>query len=391
MAKKNFKVIVSTGHAENNQSQEIAQGDGARGKVVRLKAVAGAKYQLQEVQAGQNFAPHYVKTRRVGKDLQILFEDETQPSLILEDYYAVMPEGCNAVVGQAENGNFYEYIPEDPDTRGLIPQLQDGAQAVNVALGGAEVSGSGAALGLVLFNPLLAAAGLAGAAGVAAAAAGGGTATGETSSNQGLKTAIALDPVTGDNVITAAEGQAATVKISGKVTGAYAAGDLVQIELNGKTYTATVAADGSFSVNVAMADLKADPDTQIQASVTGTGGDTAMAAQDYTVETGSTLTQTSLSIDPVATDNVIGQAENTGNIWVTGTVAGKYARLLPVRRRPTVPSALPSPPMIWSRTPTPPWLAASPAPVAPPLLRSKATRWPPASIPTPSPVPAPRS
>jgi hypothetical protein len=74
-----------------------------------------------------------------------------------------MPEGYNGVIGQAENGSFYEYIPEDPDVKGLIPELADGGQAVSVALGGAEVSNAGAAVGVLLgFNPLLAALGLAG-------------------------------------------------------------------------------------------------------------------------------------------------------------------------------------------------------------------------------------
>ena len=101
--------------------------------------------------------PDYIKVKRVGKHLHILFEDETEASLIIEDYYEVMPEGYNGVIGQAENGLFYEYIPEDPRVPGLIPELAEGGRAVNVALGGAEVIPMGAALGVLAFNPLLAA------------------------------------------------------------------------------------------------------------------------------------------------------------------------------------------------------------------------------------------
>ncbi len=178
---KKFKLIVNTGNAENNQNVDVTQGQGARGQAVRLKAKVGAKYQLLDLEKSKDVGPDYVKVKRVGKHLHILFENSTEADVIIEDYYEVMPEGYNGVVGQAENGNFYEYIPEDPDVKGLIPQLADGGQAVSVALGGAEVVGSGAAVAILAFNPLLAGLGLlgAGAAAAAAGAAGAGTATGD--------------------------------------------------------------------------------------------------------------------------------------------------------------------------------------------------------------------
>ena len=164
---KQYKVLVNTGKAETKQTIDIQQGAGDKGQPVRIKAQAGAKYELQELGRKKPVGPDYVKAKRVGKDLHILFEDESQASLIIEDYYEVMPEGYNGVIGQAENGLFYEYIPEDPRVPGLIPELAEGGQAVNVALGGAEVTPVGAALGVVAF-PLLGALGLLGAAGAAA-------------------------------------------------------------------------------------------------------------------------------------------------------------------------------------------------------------------------------
>jgi hypothetical protein len=41
-------------------------------------------------------------------------------------------------VGQADNGGFYDYIPEDPEGAGVISNMADGADAVNVALGGTD-------------------------------------------------------------------------------------------------------------------------------------------------------------------------------------------------------------------------------------------------------------
>uniref|UniRef100_UPI0025BD9D2E Ig-like domain-containing protein n=1 Tax=Limnohabitans sp. TaxID=1907725 RepID=UPI0025BD9D2E len=320
---KKFKVIVNTGNPDNNQSVEVTQGQGGRGQPVRLQAKAGAKYQLLDLEKAKAVGPDYVKVKRVGKNLHILFENSTEADVIIEDYYEVMPEGYNGVVGQAENGNFYEYIPEDPDVKGLIPELADGGQAVSVALGGAEVVGSGAAIAILAFNPLLAGLGLLGAA--AAAAAGGGGTT-STNTNNGSATALSIDPISSDNLISLAESGATSVTVTGKVTGKFAAGDVVTLKLHDKTYAAVVAADGTFSVVVSMADLKADADTKIEGTITGTGGSTATAAQDYQVETETTAGKlTALSIDPVTADNLVSAAENTGSINITGKVTGKFA------------------------------------------------------------------
>ena len=192
---KKFKVIVNTGNPDNNESMEVTQGQGGRGQPVRLKAKAGAKYQLLDLEKPQAVGPDYVKVKRVGKHLHILFEDSIEADVIIEDYYEVMPEGYNGVVGQAENGSFYEYIPEDPDVKGLIPELTEGGQAVSVALGGAEVVGTGAAVAILAFNPLLAGLGLLGAGAAAAAAGAAGAAGGGGAANGG----VAITAVT-DNV-----------------------------------------------------------------------------------------------------------------------------------------------------------------------------------------------
>jgi hypothetical protein len=44
---KSYKVIVKTGN-EQSQTIEVRQGAGDSGHTVRIKAQAGAKYQLQE-------------------------------------------------------------------------------------------------------------------------------------------------------------------------------------------------------------------------------------------------------------------------------------------------------------------------------------------------------
>jgi hypothetical protein len=323
-----FKVIVNNGKEQNAQEFFAQQGAGMRARPLVIQAQAGAKYQLVELGKGKNkitdLAPDNIKAKRVGKHLHLMFEADTQADVIIENYYDVMAQGYNGVIGKAENGSFYEYLTEDPRDPGLIPLLGDNASAVTQALGGAEVSPAGAALGVVAFSPLLGLLGL-GAAGAAAFVSQRDKGVVATSS-PGLKTALSIDPIAGDNVITPTEGGTTTTAVTGKVTGQFAAGDTVTLVVNGKSFTGAVGANGSYSINVPTADLKADGDTLIEGSVTGTGGDRATAAQDYVVEATATATQTALSIDPVTADNLISATEGGfSQIAVTGKVSGKFS------------------------------------------------------------------
>ncbi|WP_346308754.1 Ig-like domain-containing protein, partial [Limnohabitans sp.] len=239
---KKFKVIVNTGNPDNNQSVEVTQGQGGRGQPVRLQAKAGAKYQLLDLEKAKAVGPDYVKVKRVGKHLHILFDGSTEADVIIEDYYEVMPEGYNGVVGQAENGNFYEYIPEDPDVKGLIPELADGGQAVSVALGGAEVVGSGAAIAILAFNPLLAGLGLLGAGAAAAAAAGGGGGT--AASGDVAITAVADNVGNPDNGSVNLSAGGLTNDNTPTLTGRAPAGAVVTIR-DGEAVLGTTTADAN--------------------------------------------------------------------------------------------------------------------------------------------------
>ncbi|WP_146183860.1 Ig-like domain-containing protein [Limnohabitans sp. T6-20] len=170
-----YKLRINVGGDKTSEMQNLSAG-----KTARIKAQAGVRYQLQD--ANKNDAPpEQVRVKRVGKDLHVaLGEGEEAAQLIIEDYYAVMPEGFNALVGQADGGSFYEYVLEAPTADSYTLSLAEGQDFTSAVLGGSEVSGSGAALAVLAFNPLLAA-GAAGAAGAAAAAGGGGaTATVDT-------------------------------------------------------------------------------------------------------------------------------------------------------------------------------------------------------------------
>src|SRR6185295_4059499 len=93
--------------------------------------------------------------------------------------------------------------------------------------------------------------------------------------------------ITADDVINAAEA-GATIAITGSVGGEANVGDTVSLTVNGNTYTGTVAAGNTFSINVAGADLVADADFTIQASVFSidTAGNVGSASdsESYTVD-----------------------------------------------------------------------------------------------------------
>ena len=128
--------------------------------------------------------------------------------------------------------------------------------------------------------------------------------------------------ITADDVINAAEA-AGTVSITGTVGGEANVGDTVTLTVNGNTYTGTVAAGNSFSIDVAGADLAAT--TPVLASITstdaagnvGTAGDT----EGYTVDVTAPAPTITLTSN-ITADDVINAAEAGGTIAITGTVGG---------------------------------------------------------------------
>ncbi|MDP4734872.1 MAG: Ig-like domain-containing protein, partial [Limnohabitans sp.] len=133
------------------------------------------------------------------------------------------------------------------------------------------------------------------------------------------KASITLDPVTADNIVNATEGAQADVAITGTARGEFTAGDTVTLTVNGKTFTGNVNGLGAFSINVPGADLLADSDKTIDASLaakdaagnTGTVTDT----QTYTTDTtgpSTTVDITRISRDTGASDTDFITSENDG-------------------------------------------------------------------------------
>ncbi|HFP3037685.1 Ig-like domain-containing protein [Escherichia coli] len=127
--------------------------------------------------------------------------------------------------------------------------------------------------------------------------------------------AISINTVSGDDVINAAE-KSADLTLSGSTSGVEA-GQTVTVTFGGKTYTATVAGDGSWTTTVPAADLSAlrDGDATVQASVSTINGNTASATHAYSVD----ATAPTLAINTIATDDILNAAEAGNPLTISGS------------------------------------------------------------------------
>ncbi len=134
---------------------------------------------------------------------------------------------------------------------------------------------------------------------------------------------IAVDPITADDIVNAAE-SGATISVTGSVGGDAAVGDSISLDVNGNTYSGTVAAGNTFSISVPGGDLAAD--TTLDATVTGndSAGNpfTAVTTSVHSVDTTASAT---ISVDPITADDVINASESGTTIDVTGDVGGDAA------------------------------------------------------------------
>ncbi|HCO5618028.1 TPA: Ig-like domain-containing protein [Escherichia coli] len=138
--------------------------------------------------------------------------------------------------------------------------------------------------------------------------------------------AISINTVSGDDVINAAE-KGADLTLSGSTSGVEA-GQTVTVTFGGKTYTATVAGDGSWTTTVPAADLSAlrDGDASVQASVSNVNGNTASATHAYSVD----ATAPTLTINTIATDDILNAAEAGNPLTISGSSTAEAGQTVTV-------------------------------------------------------------
>ena len=220
-----IKIVVNTAKQETNQTVEVLQGSGDAGQPTRIKAVKGARYQVEDPTA-KNTAPQHLRTKRVGKNLHITLDGSTESDLIIDDYYdeAFQGEGGGGFYGRATDGSIYEYIPQEASQEGKLIDLADGGSPVDQVLGSDPVEDFELSA-----LPLAAAAGgglgaggiAAGVAGASALGGGGGGTTGTGTDAEAALTSVktfAQDNSTGMTGATGTAPTEATYRTAG-VTG----------------------------------------------------------------------------------------------------------------------------------------------------------------------------
>ncbi|MDK9362202.1 Ig-like domain-containing protein [Lelliottia sp. V106_12] len=138
--------------------------------------------------------------------------------------------------------------------------------------------------------------------------------------------AISIDVVSTDDVINAAE-KGADLVLSGS-TSNVEEGQTVSVTFGGKSYTASVDADGNWTTTVPAADLTSlkDGDASVQASVTNVNGNSASAGREYSVD----ATAPTVIIDTVASDNVINGSEAAAGVAITGSTTAEVGQTVTV-------------------------------------------------------------
>ncbi|WP_229996534.1 BapA-related adhesin SiiEA [Escherichia coli] len=138
--------------------------------------------------------------------------------------------------------------------------------------------------------------------------------------------AISINTVSGDDVINAAE-KGADLTLSGSTSGVEP-GQTVTVTFGGKTYTATVAGDGSWTTTIPAADLSAlrDGDATVQASVSTINGNTASATHAYSVD----ATPPTLAINTIATDDILNAAEAGNPLTISGSSTAEAGQTVTV-------------------------------------------------------------
>ena len=159
---KNISVKINNG----NKTIETVKLNSANQKVI-IKAQPHVNYEL--VDEATQYAPEMIDTKRVGNDLYIAFEGtdiNKESDLVLEDYYE--HDNTELVLGMAEDGQYYAYVPQSGVESDAVTLLADQVFAPQ-ALGGNSVTAP-----FWAFNPswLWVAAGVAAVGGIIAAASG---------------------------------------------------------------------------------------------------------------------------------------------------------------------------------------------------------------------------
>ncbi|WP_154817018.1 Ig-like domain-containing protein, partial [Enterobacter hormaechei] len=132
---------------------------------------------------------------------------------------------------------------------------------------------------------------------------------------------LRVNTVAGDDVVNTIE-HAQNLIVSGSSDG-LAPGTALTVTVNGKDYAATVLADGTWSAAIPSTDVSAWPEGTVKISVTGdsAAGNPITISHDVTVD----LATVAISINALATDDVINAAEKGADLVLSGVTTNVEA------------------------------------------------------------------
>ena len=304
----------------NNQVKTVAEHTVVTkdGQPTVIKAINKVNYELFDESIGR--APTHIITKRIANDLHISFEDEGEASdLIIEGFYG---DTESALIGIAEDGSYYYYIPDTGEVADYVTELVAGdiegqalggnSQALPWWVGASQESG---------FNALPWLAGLAG-VGLIGAALGGSSSKDNNDS-----------PQAPDN--TAPQAPVFEVTNNGtQIIGTAKPGSTVNIDVNGDgkpDYTVKADDNGKFVVDISDKPLK-NGET-VTGTVTDAQGNTSKPTEVVAKDTTAPKEPT-IEVSNDGTVNVTPADDDTSNLTVDFTDKNGNAQKIETTKNP---------------------------------------------------------
>ncbi|WP_166637663.1 retention module-containing protein, partial [Marinomonas balearica] len=130
---------------------------------------------------------------------------------------------------------------------------------------------------------------------------------------------VTVNDITEDDVINAQE-SGETISVTGTAKdGDIASDDRVEMTINGKEYSTTVNADGTWSVDVAGSDLAADTEFDVVVTSSDDAGNTVETTGSSSHSVDLAATEGTVTVNDITEDDVINAQESGETISVTGT------------------------------------------------------------------------
>ena len=136
---------------------------------------------------------------------------------------------------------------------------------------------------------------------------------------------VSINDITPDNIITKQEAQG-TIVITGSISGSAVSNLDITTTVNGNIYNGVVAVDRTYTISIPGPDLILQSSISIFATGQDTSGNTGIANKVKSYEVAITPS-VSITIDPIAEDDILHLWDVSELITITGSVTGDVAHI----------------------------------------------------------------